>query len=342
LPSQRFLRAFTAILLSGTALMPMSVPAMAAADPSRLGISAVGQGTVFFDLAMAPGEKRHVSVDLVNDDTEPIGVLTYAADAYTIVNGGFGVALRGGTATGTTTWLDYPTDSFSLAPKQPLRRYFTVSVPASASPGDYVTSLVLENQEPIRGSGGVALNQIVRHALAMSISIPGPRSPALQITSAAYVLSGGGSVVAIAVENPGNSNLKPSGDFRLFAASGREVNHSPITMGSFYAMSATHVEIPLVGQLQPGHYLGVLALSDTGTGLRITSGPLPIEVVGSPAPLVGLQGRAPVQGPGGGIPVWIFAAAIGCALVAGVVGALFLPMFWRRRASHAFVNRAGK
>jgi hypothetical protein len=113
-------------------------------------------------------------------------------------------------------------------------------------------------------------------------------------------------------------------------------------MGSFYAMSATHVEIPLAGRLQPGHYVGVLALSDAGTGLKITSEPLPIEVVGSPAPPVGLLGRAPVQAPGGGIPVWIFAAAIGCALIAGVLGALFLPMLWRRRASRRSVDRAGK
>src|SRR6202165_3091965 len=121
-------RTCVAVVLAGISLLVATVPVSAAADPTRLGITAVGQKTTFFDLSMASGEKRTLSAVLTNASTEPIIALTYAADVYTIVNGGLGVALRGQPATGTTTWLDYSTDSIQVQPAQSIRRDFTVSV----------------------------------------------------------------------------------------------------------------------------------------------------------------------------------------------------------------------
>ena len=108
---------------------------------------------------------------------------------------------------------------------------------------------------------------------AVAIAIPGPRHPALHISSAAHLLVAGGSVVAIAVENSGNSQLKPAGDFHLFAASGREISRSQITMDSFYAQTKTHVEVLLAARLQPGQYTAVLSLTDIGNGVSVTSDP---------------------------------------------------------------------
>ena len=330
-------RTCVAVVLAGISLLVASAPVSAAADPTRLGITAVGQKTTFFDLSMAPGEKRTLSALLTNASTDPIIALTYAADVYTVVNGGLGVALRGQPATGTTTWLDYSTDSIRVQPAESIRRDFTVSVPADASPGDYITSLVLENRDPIQGSGGVALNQIVRHALAVAISVPGPRFPALHVSSAAHSVVGGRSVVSLAVDNAGNTQLTPVGEFHLSQATGREVSHSLVTMGSFYAKTQTHVEIALAERLQPGHYTAVLALGDAGTGLSITSDPLPFDVAG---PSVRPQGRVDTI-PGSvldrGVPVWLFATAI----VVAVLAALIIPALWRRRSTRANADRGG-
>jgi hypothetical protein len=334
----------TVVLLAGVSLLLASLPALAAADPTRLGITAMDQKTIFFDLLMRPGEKRALSAILTNGSTEPIKALTYAADVYTIVNGGFGVVLRGQPATGTTTWLDYPTDSVQLQPAESLRRDFTVTVPADASPGDYITSLVLENQDPIQGSGGIVLNQVVRHALAVAIDIPGPRLPALHVTSASHSVVAGRSIVSIAVENPGNAQLKPVGELHLFEASGREVSHSPITMDSFYAKTPTHVEVALGGRLRPGHYVAVVVLADPGVGLSLTSDRLPFEVASSPvqpgSPVGSVPGSAPGQRAlGGGIPIWLFAASIAAAVLAGVIAARLIPVLWRRRADRAIAKR---
>jgi hypothetical protein len=325
-------RQLAAALLAGLVLVAVNGPAAATTDPARLGITAVGQKSIFFDLSMTPGEKRNLSAQLINAGSESIAALTYAANVYTIVNGGLGVELRGHTAAGTTTWVDYPTGTIQLQPAKPVQRQFTVSVPADATPGDYITSLVLENENPIEGSGGVALNQIVRHALAIAIAIAGPRFPALDITSAAHTFVGGRSVVGIAVENQGNSKLKPVGEFHLFDASRREIDHSAVTMDTVFAKTATHVEIPLAGPLQPGRYTAILALGDTATGFSVTSRSLPFEVVGSAGVIGGPPGLKAVQQPlGAGLPAWLLAAGIGAAVLTGVLGALAVPVLWRRR-----------
>jgi hypothetical protein len=317
------------LVVAGVSLLMVSAPAQAGADPTRLGITAVGQKTAFFNVSLVPGEKRLLAVDLVDDSREAVAALTYAADVYTIVNGGFGVALRDQPATGTTTWLDYRTEVVQLQPAKTLRRDFTVSVPENAGPGDYITGLVVENQNPIAGSGGVALNQIVRHVLAVAIAIPGPRHPALHISSAAHLLVAGRSVVAIAVENSGNSQLKPAGDFHLFAASGSEISRSQITMDSFYARTPTHLEVPLAARLQPGLYTAVISLTDPGNGVSVTSDPLPFEVAAPPA--AGVPGVTTVfQARAGGMPVWVLVLGVAAAVLVGVLLALGVPVLWRR------------
>ena len=91
------------------ALASAVVPAAVLADsaPIRLVLHPVGQGGAFFDLAMQPGESRRLEVQIGNDGSVAIAARTYAADVYTIVNGGFGGRLRDEVTTGTTRWLTY-------------------------------------------------------------------------------------------------------------------------------------------------------------------------------------------------------------------------------------------
>ncbi len=164
-------------------LAALLAPVMAHAQDGtvELALRPIDQTGQFFDVTMHPGETRTLEVELANVGDAAIAVRTYAADVYTIINGGFGARLRDEPQTGTTLWLDYPTDVLQLPAGKGIRRTFTVAVPADAEPGEYITSLVLENDEPIRGSGDVALDQIVRQAIAVVVTVPGQRSPALAI-----------------------------------------------------------------------------------------------------------------------------------------------------------------
>ena len=113
------------------------------ADPGqiKLALLPVGQPGSYFDLTMRPGESRSFEITIANDGDSSIAARTYAADVYTIINGGFGARLRGEPETGMTSWLDYPTRVLQLAAGSRADSSFTVAVPAGTGPGEYITSL---------------------------------------------------------------------------------------------------------------------------------------------------------------------------------------------------------
>jgi hypothetical protein len=315
-----------------------SSPVLAADPGVKLSLRPVDAGGAYFDLKMQPGEKRTLAVELANLGDAAIAVRSYAADAYTIINGGFGARLRGEPVSGTTTWLDYPTSVTPMAAGQGITRSFTVAVPADAAPGEYITSIILENDVPIQGTGAVTLNQIVRQAMAIVVTIPGPRLPGLAIGAASHKVVAGKSTIAVGVQNTGNVRLKPVVDLVLMDASGAEVSKAQVPMDTFYAQTATQVEVPLAALLQPGQYTIRVVLADAATGARAEADALPLEVVVPPTPADAGIGNIPgltevVQSiREGKVPLAVGIAVIVAGLIVGALaGRLILALVRRLR-----------
>lgn len=312
-------------------------PALAQSDDGRLALRPVGQAGPFFDLSMRPGETRNLRVEIANTGGASLAARTYATDVYTIVNGGFGGRLRDEPRTGTTRWLDYATDVLQLPAGDSVRRSFTVAVPADAGPGEYITSIVLENDQPIRTDGTVVLAQVIRQAVAVVVTVPGLRSPGLAIGTASHKFVAGRSVVSVAVENTGNVRLKPDVDFTLFDASGTQVSHASVQMDTFYAHTDTFVEVPLASLLLPGTYTVRLGLVDPDSTVRADKGALTF-VVDVPAESAGPAGAVPGltavnQAPGDGrisLPVAAVEGGAAVALGGVLAGLLFLALRRRR------------
>jgi hypothetical protein len=302
----------------------------------KLALLPVGQSGSFFDLTMAPGETRSLQVEIANNGEGALAARTYAADVYTIINGGFGGRLRDEPQTGTTQWLDYPTDVLQLVAGMSTRRSFTVVVPANAGPGEYITSVVLENDQPILGGGAVALNQVVRQAIAVVVTVPGQRSPALAIGEATHKVVAGTSVVAIAVENTGNVRLKPIGEFTLLDSAGAQVSQASVPMDTFYAHTRTLLEVPLAALLLPGTYTVRLTLDDAAQGARADKAAIAL-VIEAPSEGAVNAGTVPgltkvIQNVGAGqiaLPVW--SVIIAAALALGLVIAWLILVLGRRR-----------
>lgn len=171
---------------------------------------------------------------------------------YTIINGGFGAGLRGGAPAGTTTWLEYPSQVLTLKPGSANARTFAVTVPPATAPVEYITSVVLENNAPIKGRGGkgsVALDQVLRQAVAVAVRVPGPLHPGLAIGVASHKVAAERSVVAVEVVNTGNRRLTPISEIVLHDKAGTVVNRASVPMGSFYAGTHTKVEVTLATTL---------------------------------------------------------------------------------------------
>ena len=274
--------AIVALLVLGAAMVAPAA-ALAKDGQLKLALLPVGQPGPYFDLTMKPGETRTFMVNVANDGGAEVAAVTYSADVYTIVNGGFGGRLRDEPQTGATGWIDYPATVLHLGPGDVTHRSFTVAVPTSASPGEYITSLVLENDQPILDEAAVGLNQIVRQAVAVVVTVPGARLPGLAIGTAAHQVAAGRSIVQIAVENTGNIRLKPIVGFTLTDPTGTQVSNATVQMDTFYAHTNAFVEIPLATLLAPGTYSVGLTLDDAGQGAEARTGAIVLIVEAPPA-----------------------------------------------------------
>jgi hypothetical protein len=338
---QRFVQQL-AILTLLLASLASATGAYAEGSGVKLGIKPVGLPGSYFTLNLAPGERQIFTVELGNFGADAVSARTYAADVYTIVNGGFGAKLDGEPTSGPTRWLDYTTDTLNLPPGTGINRSFAVAVPADTAPGEYITSLVLQHAsaDSVTTSGNVGIRQVTRQVIAVAITVPGPRAPGLEIGDATYRTVAGSSTIAIAVRNTGNVRLKPDGEFILRDASGAEVSRYPIAMDSVYAGTATFVEIPFAGRLDPGTYTASLSLTDPVEQVQAVSQPSavtvlaeelegPVQPIGTvPQPAAINQVRAAAAG------LDLRSALIGVSLLVSV--ALFgLYFFRRRRPTHA-------
>jgi hypothetical protein len=254
----------------------------------RLALRPVDQPGSFFDLTMLPGETRSLAVDIANDGEAAIVARTYAADVYTIINGGFGARLRNERVSGTTEWLDYQTDLMPLAVREAIRRTFVVTVPVDAGPGEYITSIVLENDLPLHSGGAVGMNQVIRQAVAVVVTVPGQRRPGLAIGIASHKVVAGRSVVSVALDNSGNVRLQPLVGFLLLGASGTQISQATVQMDTFYARTSTFIELQLTSLLLPGAYTVRLTAEDSAHRVQAMTAEIPLIV--EPAPLASAAG----------------------------------------------------
>jgi hypothetical protein len=207
---------------------------------------------------------------------------------YSIVNGGFGAGLFGERPSGTTLWITYPTKEMVLGPRDALAIDFKVAVPADTPPGEYLAALVIENAEPLRGSGTIAVDQVNRNAIAVAIHVPGERTPALAIGDVRQQELSGLTVVSFAIRNPGNVHLRPAGEFVLRNGAGDEIAASSVAMDTVYAGTSTLLEAPALELLEPGEYCAELTLTDRKTGATDSTNCLAFTIVapaGSGLPL---------------------------------------------------------
>jgi hypothetical protein len=308
-------------------------PATLASDGGfKLALSPVGQAGAYFDLTMRPGEIARLQVDISNDGTASVGARTYATDVFTIINGGYGGRLRDTPQTGMTAWLEYATTVLDLQPGQRARRSLTVTVPVDIGPGEYMSSLIVENDAPVRGEGGVAFDQFVRQAVAVAVTVPGVRTPALRIGEASHQVVAGKSIVSVAVENSGNVRLKPLVEFTLRDATGAQVSRASLQMDTFYARTDTFVAVSLAALLLPGTYTVQISLDDQTQHVRVGAESITFVVVAA-ATSATPDGAVPrltevIQGGGIGDSPFPAMAAIGGTMLLGLV---CLALLARRR-----------
>ena len=343
-----FLRVSLLLLIVALAGFSAVRPSLAdGPEQISLGIAPLEYKGQYFDLTMAPGESRALKVEVANHGAKQIAARTYAADVYTIINGGFGARLDGEPVTGTTNWLAYPPQTIDLPAGKGLTRSFTVTVPESAEPGEYITSLAVQNAEPTAaGNGGVEIKQVQRTVIAVAITVPGARTPALAIGPVGHKYLASKSILSAVLTNTGNVRLKPSGELVVSEKDGREISRVPLTMDSVYAGDTTSIEVPFEKALLPGDYRLTLTLNYEGGTASAVGVPLNVpkatlaEASGAPtgaSTFATVNQQQPAAQAGRAAPITVMGGAAALALVV----ALVIVRLRRRRSPRPSPGGAG-
>lgn len=238
---------------------------------SDLSIVPVGQARSYFSLTLRPGEKSNYSVALGNSGSSAAEYRTYAADVSTLEGGGLVAAVSGSRRTGTTTWLTYPEATATLGAGQTRLTPVAITVPSNALSGQYISSLVIENAAPVAIGNVARIGQILRMVIAVSITVPGPLSPAFNAGRTTYEGSGALFRLKVPLTNGGNANLKPAGVIRVTNSADVLVFSLPVSMGSFYSHTATSLVLSTPSRLAPGFYSVDVELTDRVSGVWASS-----------------------------------------------------------------------
>jgi hypothetical protein len=182
-------------------------------------------------------------------------------DAVTAQTGGSAFETAGVKPEASATWLKFGESSLTLQAGRQKAVDFTVAVPRSVKPGQYLAgiSAYVPNASPgttRRASGqlGANVTMQMRYVIAVQVDVEGAWTPALQIESASLVEHPSGPFIGVLMKNDGDTFLKPSGAVVLTDRVGTRVLDQPITLGTF--VPGTQITFPVKwnGELKPGDY----------------------------------------------------------------------------------------
>lgn len=238
----------------------------------------------FFELTADPGSTTDLSVEFGNQYSEELTLRSFVSDSFTLTNGGLGVSDEGVNTKPPTPWIDYPAETYTLAPGEVRDVDFTVTIPDDAEPGNYVSLLVLQTAEPVPVEGTQLFDQIIRKAIAIDITVPGEEDPAFAIGEITYASGPNVPSLSIAIANTGNQRLRPAGTMSVTDAGGAQILSADVAMGSVYAGTDTQLQFALQQPLPAGEYALTLDLHDEETGAEasVSQQPFTVEETATP------------------------------------------------------------
>jgi hypothetical protein len=329
------------LVFLGMMLMGAALPAAAGADesgptfgirPASGGAADPNSGT-FFQYVLTPGSTVTDEALVLNRGEKAIDLDLYAADGDTAVNGSATFGGDGQDYNGVRHWLSTQVTSLHLEPGDTATVPFTLNVPGTITPGDWVAGWVI--QAPARpAQGGIGINMIERAGVAVVVHVPGPSNPYLELGGTCYQGGGGASYFQVEVSNPSNVLTKASGTFTLTSEGGVRIFEQATELGVVIPGDDTvlHIESPAPPP-PPGKYEAATTLRLPDGRSVAASSPVEVSDRDDGCPLLAVAGER--EEPDGGLPdlpggsfPWLVLIA---SLVALLLALLVAREYLRRR-----------
>ncbi|MDX6602272.1 MAG: hypothetical protein QOF13_1474, partial [Solirubrobacterales bacterium] len=188
--------------------------ATAATPEAEISVLAEQAGTPvsFFELRGSPGRTLDGNQILVrNGGDRPLRIAVQPVDAQTAANLGFAYDARGLEQEGATRWIDSGPETFTAPPHSEIPIPVTIRIPNGAESGDYLSGIsieVLGQQTESQLQEGVAIGNTHRYTIGAMVTVPGPRSPRIELTGAGVSHEPAGVTFLLDASNTGNVLLR--------------------------------------------------------------------------------------------------------------------------------------
>jgi hypothetical protein len=225
------------------------------------------------------------SVMLQNPGSKPLTIQLAAVDGMTAQTGGSAFTTADVTPTGTGTWLKFAESSVTLPAGMQKPVDFTVTVPKSLRPGQYLAgiSAYIPSTNATPGANkdgkgmGASITMQTRYIIGVQLDVQGVWTPSLKIETVALVQQPSEPFIGVSLTNSGDEFLKPSGTIVMTNTAGTRVLDQPIEMGTFIPGTGVVYPIHWSGVMTPGMYHVHVRLAYAETGVAIYDSPLEIS-----------------------------------------------------------------
>jgi hypothetical protein len=303
---------------------------------------ASGPSLSYFKLSIGDGHlARAGTIGLRNPTRKRLRIVLDPVAGNTIDTLGSTYGLPGSAGRGPASWLRLGRRRVTLAGGASAVVPISVHVPGNAGPGDYLAGVAVEQlgqqaQSAIRG--GVSTASVVRYAIGVETSIPGPRHPLIQFTGARLVHQPAGLSFLLEARNPGNVILQRVAGRALITQGSRVVARTPLGPGTF--VTGTSIAYPI---LTPHERPREGAIYRVRAYLRYAGGTARLDTLvhfGRAAALSQQIYGGPKASRRSGLPGWLVAALAVLGVALASLGVAYLYLTRRRRAGERSPIRA--
>ncbi|MEU8003868.1 DUF916 domain-containing protein [Catellatospora sp. NPDC049111] len=209
-----------ALLAVGAVVGPGAGPALAAdgdvAWTVRTASNGYGADRSSYSYAVNPGGRADDALVVANRGTTPLNLAVYAADGFTTGTGQLDLLPKDQKSTAVGVWLQTTSPNITVAPGKTVTVPFAVTVPANATPGDYVGGIVTSLTQTDQAQ---TINVDRRLGIRVKLRISGELKPSLAVedlhvdyTGSANPLAKGDATVTYRIHNTGNAVLSARQD----------------------------------------------------------------------------------------------------------------------------------
>lgn len=202
-----------------------AVTPAAAVDDGTLGIRPELESD-FFHINLAPGAAIEANAIVSNHTDVPVTLLNYAVDGQSTEQGAFALAAQGDVQTSVGSWVTLDADSITVPADSDLIVPFRLSVPLTATPGDYAGGLIIQSP-PIQGEtttsdgdAALRLDVIQRQGVRIYLTVAGTATTQLSHSALRWERLGDAVTFTLPIQNTGNTILYPTAELSLSSVIG--------------------------------------------------------------------------------------------------------------------------